>query len=76
MLEVRRPTAVIYGWKEKGLYTYITDLYSDPENIRGWVNIHSIEGEINLIEDYNKFKPDVIISIGTEIETPSLSRRV
>ena len=70
MIEVRRPTAVVYGWKERGLYTYITDLYSDPENIRGWVNIHAVTGETDLIQDYLKFKPDVIISIGTKIETP------
>ena len=70
MIEVRRPTAVVYGWKERGLYTYITDLYSDPENIRGWVNIHAVTGETDLIKDYLKFKPDVIISIGTKIETP------
>lgn len=70
MIEVRRPTAVVYGWKERGLYTYITDLYSDPENIRGWVDIHAVTGETDLIRDYLKFKPDVIISIGTKIETP------
>ena len=70
MLEVRRPTAVVYGWKEKGIYTYITDLYSDPENIRGWVDIHSVTGETDLIQDYLKFRPDVIISIGAKIETP------
>lgn len=70
MIEVRRPTAIIYGWKDKGLYTYITDLYSDPENIRGWINIHSVTGETNLVKDYLKFKPDVIVSIGAEIKTP------
>jgi len=70
MLEVRRPTAIIYGWKEEGLYTYITDLYSDPENIRGWVNIHSVGSEPNLIKDYLKFKPDVIISVGFIIKSP------
>ena len=70
MIEVRRPTAVVYGWKERGLYTYTTDLYSDPENIRGWVDIHAVTGETDLIKDYLKFKPDVIISIGTKIETP------
>ena len=70
MIEVRRPTAVVYGWKERGLYTYTTDLYSDPENIRGWVDIHAVTGETDLIQDYLKFKPDVIISIGTKIETP------
>jgi len=70
MLEVRRPTAVVYGWKEKGFYNYITDLYSDPGNIRGWVDIHSITGETDLIQDYLKFKPDVIICIGFKLETP------
>ena len=70
MLEVRRPTAIIYGWKGEGIYTYITDLYSDPENIRGWVNIHSIGGEPDLIKDYLKFKPDVIISVGFIIKSP------
>jgi len=70
MIEVRRPTAVVYGWKERGLYTYITDLYSNPENIRGWVNIHAVTGETDLVQDYLKFKPDVIVSIGTKIETP------
>jgi glycosyltransferase involved in cell wall biosynthesis len=70
MIEVRRPTAVIYGWKESGLYTYITDLYSDPENIRGWVDIHSVTGKTDLIQDYLKFKPDVIIAVGFEIKTP------
>lgn len=70
MVEVKRPTAVVYGWKEEGLYTYITDLYSDPENIRGWVNIHSVTGETDLIQDYLKFKPDVIICIGFKLETP------
>lgn len=70
MLEVKRPTAVVYGWKENGLYTYITDLYSRPENIRGWVDINSVTGETDLIQDYLKFKPDVIISIGFEIKTP------
>jgi len=70
MLEVRRPTAVVYGWKEKGLYTYVTDLYSDQENIRGWVDIHSVTGETDLVQDYLKFRPDVIISVGFNIETP------
>ena len=72
MLEVRRPTAVVYGWKEKGLYTYITDLYSNPENIRGWVNIHSITGETDLIKDYIMDS----FSESYDMSSPSTRRRL
>jgi glycosyltransferase involved in cell wall biosynthesis len=61
MLSVRRPKAIVYGWKSPGDYFFSTDLYSRFENLQGWVDIVSLENYRNYVEDFSFHKPDIII---------------
>ncbi len=68
MIEVRRPRAIVYGWKTPGEYFFSTDLYSKFENLQGWIEIVSIPTSENYFYDFSFYKPDVVISVSNDIQ--------
>jgi glycosyltransferase involved in cell wall biosynthesis len=62
----RKPSAIVYGWPVKGSVTLPSDIYFE-EKLYDEVRIHSLEYTGNVVEDYSKYKPDLIISILEDI---------
>ena len=63
----KKPSAIVYGWPVLGTSVLKSDIYFE-ENLFDDVIIHSIPYNNNVFDDYSKYKPDVIISINTDIE--------
>jgi glycosyltransferase involved in cell wall biosynthesis len=68
-MNTKKPSAIVYGWHTSGETVLISDIYWE-EGLHDEVNIYSLPYTNNVIEDYTKFKPDLIISFGEEIEIP------
>jgi glycosyltransferase involved in cell wall biosynthesis len=70
-MKTKKPSAIVYNWTEKGDITLISDVYFQ-EGLFDEVLIYSIPYTGNIIEDYNKYKPELIVFFGrdnVEIET-------
>lgn len=70
MLEVKRPTALVFGWeKPQGKYEFISDSFSNFESLMGWVDLFSLDSSnlnsdiYRLIKDY---RADVVVLIGSD----------
>lgn len=68
-MNTKKPSAIVYGWHTLGEVVLISDIYWE-EGLHDEVNIYSIPYNGDVIGDYTKYKPDLIISIGEEIEIP------
>jgi glycosyltransferase involved in cell wall biosynthesis len=68
-MKTKKPSAIIYGWYKQGEELLQSDVYFQ-ENLFEEVQIYSLPYPENVIEDYNRFRPELIISIGREIEIP------
>jgi len=65
----RKPSAIVYGWPTKGSVTLQSDIYFE-ERLYDEVQIYSLDYSNDVIGDYSKYKPDLIISIIDEIYVP------
>jgi glycosyltransferase involved in cell wall biosynthesis len=72
MLIVKRPTVIIFGWKDPGYYNYISELNYPLSSIYGWVDIFSYN--LSDLQNWNflfmEKKADLIFSIGEKIDVP------
>ena len=68
-MNTKKPSAIVYGWHSPGDIVLISDIYWE-EGLHDEVNLYSLPYNGNVIEDYTKYKPDLIISFGEEIEIP------
>jgi glycosyltransferase involved in cell wall biosynthesis len=67
MINVLKPSAVVYGWPIQGTVVLKSDLYWE-EGLSDDVIIHSLPNKGDIVLDYSTYKPDLIVSIGQEIE--------
>jgi len=65
----KKPSAIVYGWYKLGNELLETDVYHE-EYLWDEVKIYSLPSNSNPIEDYTKYRPDVIISIGAKVDLP------
>ena len=68
-MNTKKPSAIVYGWHSPGDIVLISDIYWE-ERLHDEVNLYSLPYNGNVIEDYTRYKPDLIISFGEEIEIP------
>jgi glycosyltransferase involved in cell wall biosynthesis/SAM-dependent methyltransferase len=68
-MKTKKPSAIVYGWDTIGTETLISDVYFE-EALYDEVIVYSLPYTDNVFEDYTKYKPNLIISLGdTKIET-------
>ena len=68
-MKTKKPSAIVYGWDRIGTEKLISDVYFE-EALYDEVIVYSLPYTDNVIEDYTKYKPNLIISLGdTKIET-------
>ena len=66
-MKTKKPSAIIYGWYKEGEELLESDVYFE-EHLYDEVQIYSLPTPKNVVEDYTKYRPDLIISIGEEID--------
>lgn len=70
MLEVKRPTALVFGWnKPAGKYEFISDSFSNFESLMGWVDLFSLDSSEFIPDIYPlllKHNADVVVLMGSD----------
>lgn len=68
-MKTKKPSAIVYGWHSQGEQILYSDIYFE-EHLYDEVHIYSLPYTNDVVGDYTKYQPDVIISIIDEIEVP------
>lgn len=73
-MKTKKPSAIVYGWHTKGTEILISDIYFQ-ENLYDEVVVYSLPYTDDVLGDYTKYKPDLIISMGLKINIPHYQLR-
>ena len=75
-MKTKKPSAIVYGLEPIGEQILMSDVYFE-ENLFDEVVLYVIENNNSVIDDFTKYEPDLIISIGEKIDIPhfQLERR-
>lgn len=68
-MNTKKPSAIVYGWHKLGEIVTHSDIYWE-ENLHDEVNIFSLPYTGKVVEDYTRYRPDIILSIGEKIDIP------
>ena len=68
-MKTKKPSAIVYGWHSKGEQILISDIYFE-ERLYDEVYVYSLPYNNDVVGDYTKYQPDVIISFVEEIDIP------
>ena len=73
-MKTKKPSAIVYGWHKKGTEILTSDIYFQ-ENLYDEVVVYSLPYTDDVLGDYTKHKPDLIISMGLKIDIPHYQLR-
>jgi glycosyltransferase involved in cell wall biosynthesis len=59
-MRTKKPSAILYGWRELGTFTLTSDIYYE-ENLLDEVIIHSLPFTDDISKDFSLYKPDMIM---------------
>lgn len=68
-MKTKKPSAIVYGWYKEGEELLESDVYFE-EHLYDEVQIYSLPKSEDVIADYTKYRPDLIITIGEKITIP------
>ena len=68
-MKTKKPSAIVYNWDRDGEVLLISDVYFE-EHLFDEVIVYSLPYTNDVVGDYSKYKPDLIISFGEPIEVP------
>jgi glycosyltransferase involved in cell wall biosynthesis len=68
-MKTKKPSAIVYNWDRQGEVTLISDVYFE-EYLHDEVIIYSLPYTNDVVGDYSRHQPDLIISIGLDIDIP------
>lgn len=68
-MKTKKPSAIVYNWYKQGEELLQTSIYQE-ENLYDEVMVYSLPYSDTVFEDFSKYRPDIIISIGIEINIP------
>ena len=68
-MKTKKPSAILYNWYKQGEELLETTIYHE-ERLYDQVEIFSLPYNNSVVEDFTKYRPDLIISFGVEIEVP------
>jgi len=73
-MKTKKPSAIVYNWNREGEITLVSDVYFE-ESLFDDVIVYSLPYTNNVLEDYSKYKPDLIISFGVDVNIPHYQLR-
>ena len=65
-MRTKKPTAIVYNWDRKGVFEIQSQIYCE-ENLIDYVTIYSLGDVNNVLEDFSRHQPDLIITFGNRI---------
>jgi O-antigen biosynthesis protein len=68
-MKTKKPSAIVYGWHQKGEQILYSDVYFE-EHLYDEVHVYSLPYRDDVVGDYTKYQPDLIISLVDEINVP------
>ena len=68
-MKTKKPSAIVYGWDEDGETILTSQIYWE-EHLFDDVVVYRLPYTDDVVGDYTKYKPDLIVSIGDEINIP------
>jgi glycosyltransferase involved in cell wall biosynthesis len=68
-MKTKKPSAIVYGWHTKGTEILMSDIYFQ-ENLYDEVVVYSLPYTDDVFGDYSTYRPDLIISLGIDINVP------
>ena len=68
-MKTKKPSAIVYNWDRQGEVTLISDVYFE-EYLHDEVIIYSLPYTNDVVGDYSRYQPDLIISVGLDIDIP------
>jgi glycosyltransferase involved in cell wall biosynthesis len=68
-MKTKKPSAIVYGLETKGEFTLVSDVYFE-ESLFDDVVVYSLDYSNDVVADYTKYQPDLIISFNVEISVP------
>lgn len=68
-MKTKKPSAIVYNWYKEGEHKLVSDVYYE-ESLFDDVIVYALPYTNNVLEDYSKYKPDLIISFGVDVNIP------
>jgi glycosyltransferase involved in cell wall biosynthesis len=67
-MKTKKPSAIVYGWRELGTYTLTSDVYYE-ENLLDQVVIYSLPYTNDISKDFSLYKPDMIMGCDDRVSS-------
>ena len=67
-MKTKKPSAIIYGWRELGTFTLTSDIYFE-ENLMDEVVIYSLPLTNDIEKDFSIYKPDIIMGCNEKVSS-------
>ena len=67
-MKTKKPSAIVYGWRELGTFTLTSDVYFE-ENLLDEVIIYSLPNTDDIIKDFSTYKPDIIMGCDNSVSS-------
>jgi hypothetical protein len=68
-MKTKKPSAIVYGWYKEGEEILISDVYFE-EGLEDEVVVYALPYTNDVVGDFSKYQPDLIISFFDEINVP------
>jgi hypothetical protein len=68
-MKTKKPSAIVYGWHRQGEELLQSDVYFE-EHLYDEVQLYSLPYPEDVVADYTRYRPDLIISMVDEITIP------
>ena len=68
-MKTKKPSAIVYGWYKEGAEILISDVYFE-EGLEDEVVVYALPYTNDVVGDFSKYQPDLIISFFDEINVP------
>ena len=68
-MKTKKPSAIVYGWDFQGEQIIRSDVYFE-EFLEDEVTVYSLPYTNDVLQDFSKYEPDLIVSIIEPIEIP------
>ncbi len=67
-MRTKKPSAILYGWRELGTFTLTSDIYFE-ENLLDGVIVYSLPFTDDIKKDFSFYKPDMIMGCDSRVSS-------
>jgi glycosyltransferase involved in cell wall biosynthesis len=67
-MKTKKPSAIVYGWRELGTFTLTSDVYYE-ENLLDEVVVYSLPYTNDISKDFSIYKPDMIMGCDNRVSS-------